>query len=404
MFWIHTAMKRLIFSMAVLVLLPAMAFADMQLGKLPAPPPSPKLRVLVIPVSARSPMQGWAISHEQFKRSSLRGITNFLSDTGIYEIVPEADIRTVLGTQAIEDWRWLKDDLALARSAGKALYADYVIVNIRSSVTGHDHESKLVCLNLETGKKYANSFFVTILPKQKSPKETALQNRQLFQRYYREMFRELRSDILATAVRKERKIPAEKMKQPEAEKLPPAAVDPPAEAVAPPPAKPQVSPVQSSRVAEKLKEFESAMAADHPDEAKAGKSRLVVYDFASPERLSVVALILADALREELLTLGRFILVNRESMAPVMNELKLQQSGLVDESQLVRLGNWLAANETISGRLAFLGNSYILQAKRIDVKTLETLGLGSLKCASGHEEEMLSEIAALARKLVEVKK
>ena len=87
-------------------------------------------------------------------------------------------------------------------------------------------------------------------------------------------------------------------------------------------------------------------------------------------------------------------------MMQVMEEMKLQQSGLVDDKQIVELGKWLAANQAVTGRLAALGNSYILQAKRTDVKTMGTLGLGTLKCASGQEEELLSGIPVLARKLI----
>jgi hypothetical protein len=63
----------------------------------------------------------------------------------------------------------------------------------------------------------------------------------------------------------------------------------------------------------------------------------VVYDFDAVERLSVVALILTDALREELFILRRFLLVNSENMMQVMRELKLQHSGLVDEKEFVQL-------------------------------------------------------------------
>lgn len=131
-----------------------------------------------------------------------------------------------------------------------------------------------------------------------------------------------------------------------------------------------------------------------------GKAKLVVYDFDAAERLQVVSLILTEALREELFILGRFSLVNREDMVKVLGEMKLQQSGLVDEKQAVQLGKWLAANESVTGQLAVLGGTYVLQAKRTDIQTMGTLGLGSLRCAAGHEEEFLANMPALARRLV----
>jgi hypothetical protein len=156
--------------------------------------------------------------------------------------------------------------------------------------------------------------------------------------------------------------------------------------------------------ADKRKEFEKKLEHELQTETPAtDKAKLVVYDLDTIERLSVVALILTDALREELFILGQFSLVNRENMMQVMQELKLQHSGLVDEKGFVELGKWLAANQAVTGRLAILGNSYVLQAKRTDIKTMGTLGLGTLKCSSGQEEELLSGIPVLARKLIGIK-
>jgi hypothetical protein len=98
--------------------------------------------------------------------------------------------------------------------------------------------------------------------------------------------------------------------------------------------------------------------------------------------LQVVSLILSDASREELFKLGIYSLVNRENLVQVMQELSLLQSGLVDEKQAIKLGKWLSANEAVTGRIAQFGNSYILQAKRMDVTTMSTLGLGSLQCTA----------------------
>jgi Curli production assembly/transport component CsgG. len=133
-------------------------------------------------------------------------------------------------------------------------------------------------------------------------------------------------------------------------------------------------------------------------------TRLIVYDFDAVERLRIVGLILAEALREELLKLGDFVLVNRENMIQVMEEYKLQHSGLVDEKQSIKIGQWLAANEAVTGMLAPLGATSILQAKRIDIKKMSTIALGSLKCPAGKEDELLDNMPLLARKLIQSQK
>jgi len=50
-----------------------------------------------------------------------------------------------------------------------------------------------------------------------------------------------------------------------------------------------------------------------------------ILDFGS---LKVVGLILSEALREELIRLGHFALVNRENLVQVLKEIELQMTGL----------------------------------------------------------------------------
>ena len=114
-----------------------------------------------------------------------------------------------------------------------------------------------------------------------------------------------------------------------------------------------------------------------------------------------MALILSEALREELFRLGNVILVNRENMNQVVQEVTLGQTGLIDEKQAVQAGKALAARQIIVGRLASIGKSSLLQAKRIDTETHGTLAISSLKCKQGKEEVLLDRMEELAGKLVQ---
>ena len=486
-----SVMRSSIFAV-VLALLCLNACTAVHFNTIPQPPPTNKLRVFIMPVTGAAPRGGtkfgWANTHEQFKKIQFRAISNYLKDTGIYEIVSEEEIRASLGTQDFAVWQWLSNDMALAKQAGKALHADYAIVSIRNVVSGGDYESKIVCVNLETGKQYTNSFYVSLasisLSSINSREKFIAWSQKMFHEAYRKMFHDVKEDLLATAIRKGHLLPKEEIKKPGvppevkvALAPPPApqsAPKPPTVAVEQEPAPAVETPVKpvspASVLPEKIKkpalppevkvalapppapqpapkpptvavEQEPAPVVETPvkpvspvfkppeeekgelpdadkyrdaqikleeklQEAKPtpGKARLVVYDFDAVEHLNVVALILTEALREELFILGQFTLVNRENMIQVLEELKLQQSGLVNESQAVKLGKWLAANEAVSGRLAILGNAYVLQAKRIDISTMGTLGRGSLKCTAGHEEELLSGMPVLAKKLVDTRK
>jgi hypothetical protein len=454
------------------------ACAEIRLGTIPSPPPSAKLRVFIMPVTGNPPRSSWARPHEQFKKDTFRGISAFLQDTGIYEVAPEEDIHAVLGTRDVEHWQWLRKDLALVKQVGKALHADYVIISIRNAVSDRGYESKIICVNLDSGKQYTNSFFVSLSSMQ-SKEEVFSWHRKMFQASYQKMFHNVKEDLLATAFRKGRLMPTEDMKKPPAKEtklasvqktpvkppiggdkgspptkelsqksvpslarpseesivsipqpsikpaLSPPSVPQPLSASKPPvvdviPALPKeplpqktltdqprviakISPPPPSDLpsGDKRLDFEKKLEKELQSESPlTDKTKLVVYDFDTIERLNVVSLILTEALREELFILGRFRLVNREDMIQVLKELKLQQSGLVDEKQVVQLGKWLAANESVTGRLAVLGNTYVLQAKRTDIQTLGTLGLGSLRCVAGHEDELLSGMPDLARRLV----
>jgi len=478
------------------------ACSTVRLNAIPPPSPSAKLRVFVQLISedprGRLP---YAIPNDEWKSMMTAAVDQDLRATGVYEVISKEETQAVLGTRApgSEQYWWVKKDYALLKEAGKALYADYVIIIIRSLTFNATY--KMVLINIETGTQYTASdtllvqFSIDIMYKRA---------KILLQALYRKLFYEAKGDLLATAIRKGRLMPGGETKMPAPPETKLALVTPPAPQTAPaappvafekkpvphlstaqeeakapiqPPLKPRIetppavqtlpvpeppvpkakpalpkeplkakAPVEESarpsppaaklpdtiakepirdikkdtdtpksiaRIApapqpllpaDKRKEFEKKLEHELQTETPAtDKAKLVVYDLDTIERLSVVALILTDALREELFILGQFSLVSRENMMKVMQELKLQHSGLVDEKEIVELGKWLAANQAVTGRLAILGNSYVLQAKRTDIKTMGTLGLGTLKCSSGQEEELLSGIPVLARKLIGMK-
>ena len=166
--------------------------------------------------------------------------------------------------------------------------------------------------------------------------------------------------------------------------------------VSPAPAPPKEPPALSSMA----REVDIAKALEAETAAK-GRMRLAVYDLDSSKHLKIVALILSEALREELFRLGNIVLVNRENINQVVQEFKLGQTGLIDEKQAVRAGKALAVSQIIIGRLASIGKSSLLQVKRIDTETHSTLAISSLKCKQGEEEVLLDRMEELAGKLVQ---
>ena len=90
-------------------------------------------------------------------------------------------------------------------------------------------------------------------------------------------------------------------------------------------------------------------------------------------------------------------------MVKALEEHKLKMVGLVEEQGSVELGKWLMAGEIVTGKLGRLGGASILQTKRTDLQTMGTRAVGSLKCSSGKEEELLDGMPDLARRLVETR-
>lgn len=157
------------------------------------------------------------------------------------------------------------------------------------------------------------------------------------------------------------------------------------------------SPDQSSSfTAESHVDLEEALQAETQVE---GRRKLAVYDLDAVEQYKIVALILSEALREELLKLHLFHLVNRENIVKVLEEMAFQQTGLVDEKEAVKAGKGLAVQQIVLGRYGTLGKISVLQAKRLDVETQGALAIGSLKCDVGREDELLQHMAELAKQI-----
>jgi hypothetical protein len=131
-----------------------------------------------------------------------------------------------------------------------------------------------------------------------------------------------------------------------------------------------------------------------------GAKKIIVYDLDVSDQYRPVALILAEALREEVFKLKQFVLVNREDLQKVLSEIALQQTGLIDENDAVKTGKGLAANQVVTGRLGQLGKTFLMQAKRVDVETFGTLGIASAKFTEGQEDEVLSKLPEFTKSLL----
>lgn len=196
--------------------------------------------------------------------------------------------------------------------------------------------------------------------------------------------------MLATAIRKGRSVPPAPPRDP-------AAVPAPAKAE-PSGASKETSPPATLTEQMPAPNFSGTGLLEAPKK-DTGAKKLVVYDFDTTDHYRTVALILAEALREEVFKLKQFVLVNREDLQKVLEEMALQQTGLIDEKQAVKTGKGMAANQVVTGRLGQLGRTFVMQAKRVDVETFGTLGLASARFTEGQEDEVLNKLPEFAKAL-----
>jgi hypothetical protein len=406
--------KSLLTLLVLLSLVFAAACAEVRLNltTVPPPPPSAKLRVFIQMVSGYNP-HGWATPHEEYAKQNIQGIGRFWQETGIYEVIEEKEVNMVLGNQR-SSLNWSRKDWNLAKQVGRALRADYAMVSERS-VIGSEHYWTTVLINVETGKKYKFSTRVT--------RGRAEDYLPIVGGSYQKIFSDAKNDLLATAIRKGREAaPATMVQQgpiPKGKSAPaPTVPIEPMKPIPPPslpaasadrktPQVPHPSPVASSEPTPPKESIPSPAIAREAGSEKAvqaelrpdGHKRLAVYDLEATEAHKVVALILSEALRQELFKLRLFHLVNRENIVKVLEEMALQQAGLVNEKEAIKAGKGLAAQQIVLGRYGTLGKISILQVKRLDLETQGDLGVGSLKCDVGREDELLQHMEELAKEI-----
>jgi hypothetical protein len=433
--------------------------AQVKVNTLPAPSPTAKLRVFFLPVSDNLPgRQYWAVPHSEYSRNMAMPLIRYLRATGIYTMVPQRDVKTVLGGQDPERILWQSNDWEAAKTVGRALHADYVVITRRGFQGFYFFQT--LWINLETGKIFESKDHPgTFLMGTGRHRD---EFRKIVRQTYREIFQQAKADLLATAIRKgrilEKGAPPERPgREPSGPAVTPAPKPPPVPPYPPPvvtkaPESPAPEPPATVAKAQPQPPVEEAAPAE-PEEAEekpvsapvastkepsvpapekppppvpeqpaappvsrpaareplpmletapaGGKTRLVVYDLETSQPMQVAGLILTEALREEIYKLGSYDLVNREDLTKAMEELKLQQSGLVQDKDAVKMGHWLAARQSVTGRLGSLGGTTVLSTKRTDIETLGTIAIGSLKAPAGREEDLLNGLPELARKLTQ---
>lgn len=319
----------------------------------PKPPASARLRVFV---QALQNSAKWRTPYPEFARLTFGKVRKVWYDTGIYDVVSVAEADAALGSYRSR-MSWKSDGYALAIEAARALWADYAML-VERVQKGSSFWWRTTLINARTGAVFL--VFMNVPGGSRDDFQTVIQAS------YEQLFRDARADMLATATY--RKSGGEL------------------------PRGPAVSLQAGSEVARDI-------VFQEPAAALSAAPVIAIYDIKSTTEDNLITSILSEALRAEIHALGRFRLVSRENMETILEEMELQMSGLVDEKFAVKAGAGLAAQQIVVGQFGAVGKSSVLQAKRIDVATQRTLGLHSIRCETGSEEQLLDSMASLAMEL-----
>jgi len=174
------------------------------------------MRIFVLPVTTSQPKRGWKNTHEEFALKTYARTSKFLMKKDIYEVVPYDSMMQALGQQKLPEWKWEQDNWSLVKKVGKALHADYAMIQER----GFDKElyAKMVLINLETGKVFDAFMFAS--------RGIPGDFKHTMKIAYRKIFRKAKKDLLATAVRKGRVwSPQAQVQSPETQLKPQAGKD-----------------------------------------------------------------------------------------------------------------------------------------------------------------------------------
>jgi TolB-like protein len=128
------------------------------------------------------------------------------------------------------------------------------------------------------------------------------------------------------------------------------------------------------------------------------KMSIAVMDLEPQAVDSSVARTLSDIMRTELLNTGRFEVLERAQMSRLIEEMKLQQTGLTDVQDAAQLGKMLNVEKLIIGSIGLMGTTYHINVRLVDVAKAVTELAERAECRA-REDELPGTITSLINKI-----
>lgn len=99
---------------------------------------------------------------------------------------------------------------------------------------------------------------------------------------------------------------------------------------------------------------------------------VAVVDLQSEEVPSIVVNAVSDIVRSEFVNIANFRVVERAQMDKILEEQKLQLSGLTEETSAVRIGEVLSAQKVVIGEINVIEDAFVITLRIVDVETAES--------------------------------
>ena len=104
---------------------------------------------------------------------------------------------------------------------------------------------------------------------------------------------------------------------------------------------------------------------------KGEKASYGFLDFSTDDKNSAVEKYITDALTEAVFNTGKVKIIERDNLEKIINEQKLQSSGLVNESQAANIGNIAGVEYVCYGTIKEIENGYTVSVRVVDVESGE---------------------------------
>ena len=129
---------------------------------------------------------------------------------------------------------------------------------------------------------------------------------------------------------------------------------------------------------------------------------LLCFSFAQDKYVAVMTLepmglteveanILSERLTNKLVSLKKYIVIERSNVDKIMKEQKFQYSGCTNNQCAVKIGELLNSNYIIIGSVSKFGTTYSIDARMIDVETSEVVDSAIFSDESGKIDVLLSK-------------